>query len=160
VSESHQLVIGCESSDSGDSESDEGTDGCGDDDGASGGAGDGGSSVVPIGGGSSAFDAHDLVARDESGTTSNVVAAMTSGAGTREGVTESSSSRLENRSGEVGKGLESLPPLERARRQVIGLTKAGDNVHAGLIHGNLNELIEKMRKNPSLRPSSKFHSVE
>ena len=150
-----QLVHCSESSDNGDSQLDKGSGGCGDGDGKIGGA----SSIISSGGGTSACGVHSVAANDGNGrtssaaavvtsaegTTSNGVAAVTSIEGTGEGVTESSTSRPENQS---GGGLESLPPLERARRQFIDLAKAGDNVHAGLIHGNLNELIEKMKKKP------------
>jgi hypothetical protein len=95
---------------------------------------------VTVGGGSQACDAN--------GTASSDVAALPSGEGTGDGVMDSSGPSLETQSGNAGRGSEPLPPLECARRQVIGLTKTRDNVHAGLIHGDLHELIEKMRKKP------------
>jgi hypothetical protein len=139
-SERRQLVLPCDSSESGDSQPDEGTGGSGDgEDGGSAG-GNGGSPRVPVGGGSQPCGGN--------GTATSNVAEVPSSEGTGEGVVESSGPPLEMQSDAAGRGLESLPHLERARRQFIGLTKAGNNVHAGLIHGDLHELIEKMRKKP------------
>jgi hypothetical protein len=97
---------------------------------------------LPAGGHSQAQHGDGMAAGD--GAPSNDVLAVSSVEGACEVVTDS----IENGCGGADNGLESLPPLERARRQFIGLTKAGDNVHAGLIHGDLYELIEKMRKKP------------
>lgn len=109
VSERGQVILDCESSDRGDSKTDEETGGCGDGNGASGGAGNGGSYVVSIGGGSTACHPPSVAAHDGSGTTSNAVVALSNGKGSGKGVTESSSTHLKNSSGEGGRGLESLP---------------------------------------------------
>ena len=47
-----------------------------------------------------------------------------------------------------GDGGHFESPMERARRQVKGLTKVGNNVQATLLHGNMYEVIESMRRQP------------
>ena len=39
-------------------------------------------------------------------------------------------------------------PIELARMQVKGLTKVGNNVQATLLHGDMYEVIENMRRQP------------
>ena len=48
----------------------------------------------------------------------------------------------------IGDGGHFESPMERARRQVKGLTKVGNNVQATLLHGNIYEVIESMRRQP------------
>jgi hypothetical protein len=44
-----------------------------------------------------------------------------------------------------GDGCHFESPMERARRQVKGLSKVGNNVQATLFHGNMYEVVDRMR---------------
>lgn len=109
----------------------------------------GGESVAHGGGGSVSVDGGVAVAGDCGGSVPDDVGSSRTGDGSgsvassnKNGTT--AAARLEECSGQGGRGSEQLPSLERARSQVLCLTKARDDVHTSLIHGNLHELIETM----------------
>ena len=47
-----------------------------------------------------------------------------------------------------GDGGHFEAPMERARKQVKGLAKVGNNMQATVLHGNMYEVIESMRQQP------------